>query len=155
MVHNITKKFVDDQSGAVTVDWVVMTAAVVGLGIAALGTVASGLSNASSAVETQLTDQDISTSFGASLGLTTAFNGMTANDYVTYGQGLAPGNNGAVYAHATSAASADAPAGYNFDNPLHAGNSIVYTSDDGLSYSIDGVVTPVADYSGTVEYFGA
>ena len=33
------KKFNDDESGAVTVDWVVLTAAIVGLGIAVVGVV--------------------------------------------------------------------------------------------------------------------
>lgn len=80
---------------------------------------------------------------------------MTAGNYITAGQAVAPGNNGAVYNHATNLINADAPAGYNFDNPLHDGNSIVYTSDDGMSYSVDGVVTSVADYTGNVEYFGA
>ncbi|WP_284163567.1 hypothetical protein [Frigidibacter sp. SD6-1] len=36
------KKFNRDESGAVTVDWVVLTAAVVGLGVLALGAVKSG-----------------------------------------------------------------------------------------------------------------
>ncbi|MGR3435310.1 MAG: Flp family type IVb pilin [Shimia sp.] len=36
-----------DQSGAVTVDWVVLTAAIVGLGIAAMTTVSDGVRTAS------------------------------------------------------------------------------------------------------------
>jgi len=151
------QNFLKDQSGAVTVDWVVLTAAVVGLGIATLGAVSSGVANSSDDVATQLTDQAISTSFGAVDALTTAFNGMTTNDYVTYGQSLAPGNNGAVYGHATTLAQQDAPDGYNFDDPLHDpdSNNLIYTSDDGLNYSIGGVVTPVESYSGTAAYFGA
>ena len=35
----ITKRFQEDEDGAVTVDWVVLTAAVVGLGIAVVASV--------------------------------------------------------------------------------------------------------------------
>ena len=38
-------KFLADESGAVTVDWVVLTAAIVGLGIAVMATVTSSVSN--------------------------------------------------------------------------------------------------------------
>lgn len=37
-MRHFLKKFTDDQTGAVTVDWVVLTAAVVGLGLLILGT---------------------------------------------------------------------------------------------------------------------
>ncbi|WP_425516554.1 Flp family type IVb pilin, partial [Pseudohalocynthiibacter aestuariivivens] len=36
---NFIKNFAKDESGAVTVDWVVLTAAIVGLGIAIMTTV--------------------------------------------------------------------------------------------------------------------
>ncbi|GAB4384183.1 hypothetical protein [Albidovulum sp.] len=44
-LFKITKKFQQDEDGAVTVDWVVLTAAVVGLGVAALAAVKSGTTN--------------------------------------------------------------------------------------------------------------
>jgi len=37
------KNFKKDEDGAVTVDWVVLTAAVVGLGVAGVGTVKGGI----------------------------------------------------------------------------------------------------------------
>ena len=40
---NFIKTFRNDEDGAVTVDWVVLTAAVVGLAIAALTTISSGV----------------------------------------------------------------------------------------------------------------
>lgn len=46
-VMNLLKRFQKDEDGAVTVDWVVLTAAVVGLGLvvmAAIGPAISGLS---------------------------------------------------------------------------------------------------------------
>ena len=55
--------FIKDESGAVTVDWVVLTAGVTGLGIAALLTVSSGIKDLSSDVSTQMTNQRIFTSF--------------------------------------------------------------------------------------------
>ncbi len=39
------KNFGKDEDGAVTVDWVVLTAAVVGLGVAGVATVSSGISS--------------------------------------------------------------------------------------------------------------
>lgn len=39
------KNFSKDEDGAVTVDWVVLTAAVVGLGIAGVSTVSTGIGN--------------------------------------------------------------------------------------------------------------
>jgi len=149
--------FQKDESGAITVDWVVMTAAVIGLTLATAAAVATGISGNVDNTAAQLTGQEISTSFGTDAGLTTAFNGMTTNDYITYGQGIAPGNNGAVYGLATQLAQENAPDGYNFDNPLHesSSNNLVYTSNDGQNYSIGGVVTPIDSYTGTASYFGA
>ncbi len=57
------RSFKADDSGAVTVDWVVLTAAIVGLGIAVLAVVDDGVSNLSSDISNQLTSQSIKTSF--------------------------------------------------------------------------------------------
>jgi hypothetical protein len=46
--------FVENESGAVTVDWVVMTAALVGLGLAVTSVVAGGLQETSTAIEAEL-----------------------------------------------------------------------------------------------------
>jgi Flp pilus assembly pilin Flp len=40
---NIFKAFAKDESGAVTVDWVVLTAAIVGLGMVVMTTVGGGI----------------------------------------------------------------------------------------------------------------
>ncbi len=40
---NIFKSFKNDEAGAVTVDWVVLTAAIVGLGLVVMTTVSGGL----------------------------------------------------------------------------------------------------------------
>lgn len=46
--------FLNDESGAVTVDWVVLTAAIVGLGIAVLTSVGGGTEQLADRVSSQL-----------------------------------------------------------------------------------------------------
>jgi len=42
---NIFKSFKNDEAGAVTVDWVVLTAAIVGLGLVVMNTVGTGVTD--------------------------------------------------------------------------------------------------------------
>ncbi|MFM2354363.1 MAG: hypothetical protein RLZZ528_99 [Pseudomonadota bacterium] len=58
-----SKNFRADEDGAVTVDWVVLTAAVVGLGVAALAAIKSGTASLSSRINQHLASQTISTTF--------------------------------------------------------------------------------------------
>ncbi|AML50288.1 Flp family type IVb pilin [Falsihalocynthiibacter arcticus] len=51
---NFIKNFANDESGAVTVDWVVLTAAIVGLGVAVLATVKDGVTELSETISTQV-----------------------------------------------------------------------------------------------------
>ena len=60
---NFIQNFRNDEDGAVTVDWVVLTAAIVGLGIAVLTTVGSGVENVAGDIKTDLTDTDQNWSF--------------------------------------------------------------------------------------------
>lgn len=53
ILYNL-KLFSTDESGAVTVDWVVLTAAIVGLGIAVLTSVGGGITGQSDLVEGRL-----------------------------------------------------------------------------------------------------
>jgi Flp pilus assembly pilin Flp len=46
----LIKKFNREEDGAVTVDWVVLTAAVVGLGVVALGTIRTQTTDLSDAI---------------------------------------------------------------------------------------------------------
>ncbi|MGR3548167.1 MAG: Flp family type IVb pilin [Roseovarius sp.] len=48
------KNFSKDEDGAVTVDWVVLTAAVVGLGIAGVSTVSTGIENLATTIGTEV-----------------------------------------------------------------------------------------------------
>ncbi|HHB80280.1 MAG TPA: hypothetical protein ENK83_00820 [Aliiroseovarius sp.] len=52
-------KFFADESGAVTVDWVVLTAAIVGLGIAVLTSVSGGTTNLAGDIASQLSSTTI------------------------------------------------------------------------------------------------
>jgi Flp pilus assembly pilin Flp len=51
---NMIKNFKNDESGAVTVDWVVLTAAVVGLGLIVINAVTPEIRNAGTAIATDL-----------------------------------------------------------------------------------------------------
>jgi len=56
---NFIKTFYADEDGAVTVDWVVLTAAVVGLGIAGVYAVSNGVGELAKKIETGLEADDI------------------------------------------------------------------------------------------------
>ena len=58
---NVFNTFLNDESGAVTVDWVVLTAAIVGLGIAVLTSVGSGTATLADNVSGALADTEVST----------------------------------------------------------------------------------------------
>ena len=62
-MFKIAKKFNNDEDGAVTVDWVVLTAAVVGLGIAALAAVKKGTGTLTSKISSHLSTQSIVSTF--------------------------------------------------------------------------------------------
>jgi len=57
-------EFIRSEDGAVTVDWVVLTAAVVGLGVAVVVTVANGTLSHSSGLNKYLANADVTTSYG-------------------------------------------------------------------------------------------
>ncbi|MEZ5751473.1 MAG: hypothetical protein R3D60_05695 [Paracoccaceae bacterium] len=60
---NMIKNFIANESGAVTVDWVVLTAAIVGLGLAVITTVRAGVNSLGTDIRTSLTNASV-----ASLG---------------------------------------------------------------------------------------
>ncbi|MEM6408678.1 MAG: pilus assembly protein [Pseudomonadota bacterium] len=59
------RKFFSDETGAVTVDWVILTAGVVSLALAAIGVITDGTEAYSGDVEDALNQDIISTSFDA------------------------------------------------------------------------------------------
>jgi len=57
----LIKKFRRQEEGAVTVDWVVLTAAVIGLGVAALTAVSTGTSTLTGKISASLGAQTVAT----------------------------------------------------------------------------------------------
>jgi len=55
--------FLNDESGAVTVDWVVLTAAIVGLGIAVLTSVGNGTTSLADKVSSHMATRDVTTTY--------------------------------------------------------------------------------------------
>ncbi len=53
------KKFAKDEDGAVTVDWVVLTAAVVGLGVAGVTTVSGGVGELAESISDGVADAEV------------------------------------------------------------------------------------------------
>ena len=53
-IANLFKSFKNDESGAVTVDWVVLTAAIVGLGMVVMTTVGGGITGLGDSIVTDL-----------------------------------------------------------------------------------------------------
>ena len=51
---NIFKSFKNDESGAVTVDWVVLTAAIVGLGIVVINTISPSIDSTAAVIAADL-----------------------------------------------------------------------------------------------------
>jgi len=58
MNFNAIKTFIAAEDGAVTVDWVVLTAALVGLGLAVISVVSGGMEDLSNDISTTLTNTD-------------------------------------------------------------------------------------------------
>jgi Flp pilus assembly pilin Flp len=55
---NLIKNFAKSESGAVTVDWVVLTAALVGLGLAVMAVVSGGVQDLSGEIQASLATAD-------------------------------------------------------------------------------------------------
>ncbi|WP_164871692.1 Flp family type IVb pilin [Solirhodobacter olei] len=53
-LKNLIKRFRKSEDGAVTVDWVVLTAAVVGLGIVVMGIIKPGVTSLASNIVTSM-----------------------------------------------------------------------------------------------------
>jgi len=58
---SLIKNFAADDSGAVTVDWVVLTAAIVGLGLAVITSVRTGVSSLGTNISNSLSSASVAT----------------------------------------------------------------------------------------------
>lgn len=70
----LIKNFVTSESGAVTVDWVVLTAAMVGLGFATIVLVSNGVEDLTGNINTALSDTELPGNPFATNGADTADN---------------------------------------------------------------------------------
>lgn len=73
-LFEFAKNFARDEDGAVTVDWVVLTAAIVGLGIAVITSVSGGVSTLGGNIEAELDQQSligVGTTYSATATATT------------------------------------------------------------------------------------
>jgi Flp pilus assembly pilin Flp len=61
MKFELLKNFYNDESGAVTVDWVVLTAAIVGLGIAVILAVSTGVNSLGTKISSSLSAGQVNT----------------------------------------------------------------------------------------------
>jgi Flp pilus assembly pilin Flp len=55
---NIFKRFQKDEDGAVTVDWVVLTAAIVGLGLIVMAAIRPAITGLSSSIASEINEAD-------------------------------------------------------------------------------------------------
>lgn len=58
-LFSFAKSFLADESGAVTVDWVVLTAAIVGLGLAVITSVRTGVTSLGTDISNSLTSASV------------------------------------------------------------------------------------------------
>lgn len=63
VLNSMFARFRDDDSGAVTVDWVVLTASVVGLVALAMAGLQGNMSSIGQKVENFMSSQDVATTF--------------------------------------------------------------------------------------------
>ena len=60
-LFELAKNFARDEDGAVTVDWVVLTAAIVGLGVAVMTSVSGGVGDLAGDISSSLSTQSVAT----------------------------------------------------------------------------------------------
>jgi len=58
-MNKFITNFLKEEDGAVTVDWVVLTAAVVGLGVAGVAAVKGGVDNLASSISTEMDEATV------------------------------------------------------------------------------------------------
>ena len=147
----IVMNFRDDDSGAVTVDWVVLTSAIVGISIALIILISGGVREASNGILGGI----------RSAGSFSFTSTKSATDYFDFGIAAFPDNQTEAWRAGRLEVNTDAPAGYNYDPELTATRYVdtgsgdpIYVSDDGLSYSIGGEIIAASDYddSGSTSY---
>jgi Flp pilus assembly pilin Flp len=136
--------FVKNESGAVTVDWVVLTAAIVGIAMAVIALISGGVEDASEGINGEL---EVASNFKFSFGSATA--GTMSGYFEEYGDDV-----GAIY----SAIDNDAPDGYAYLGEIDvATDTAIYHDMEGgtNNLSINGETVDSNEYfSGNPEIAG-
>ncbi len=134
--------FAKSDSGAVSVDWVVLTSAIVGIALAVLFAVSGGMRDATG---------DISNGVGNQTSFT--FGTQNAAHYFDIGIAAYPNDQTQAWLAARLAVDEDAPAGFEYDPNRtttryvdDATGQPIYVSDDGSNYSIGANVVAASDY---------
>jgi len=144
---DMLNRFARNDSGAVTVDWVVMTAAVLVIGLAVLESTGSGVTSLGVRIAQALDTTEVGgTSPGAEAN--------AATHYFDLGIAQSPDNRRDAWRNARMAVHEDAPAGFNynpeFDETRYVDSATgmpVYEANDGGSYNIGGEVVSRASYN--------
>lgn len=134
------KQFIGDQSGAVTVDWVVLTAAVIGLGGAAMNSVGTGTTSLTQCTENSLAA--ITVSSGSRAGQ------MTGANFAAQAVADNPDSKIAAIKAVRAALQSSAPSGYSFAGYIDiATDTPLYVSSSDSSYLVNGEQISRADYN--------
>jgi hypothetical protein len=139
--------FITNESGAVTVDWVVLTGAIIGLGVAVMASVGTGTTGLADTVESTLEGTGIASYLPAS-------GTLTARQYVDAAGGFGQFDNAddrtAAFAAAEAAIAAKAPDGFVYAGFMDQDSEypVYLNAADGLM-SIGGETLNSADYAGT------
>ncbi len=130
------------ESGAVTVDWVVLTSAIVGIAISVIILISGGVREASYNILGGInTDWNFD------------FSTKNAESYFDFGIEAFPNDQHSAWLSARLEVDADAPDGYEYDPDMTKTRNVdnssghpIYVSDNGTTFSIDGEVIAATDY---------
>ena len=128
----MTRTFIADETAAVTVDWVVLTAALVGLGLAALGVTSRGVEHQSGAIDGALRAEGIiRTSFATVLA--NATEGFVADATIAAGTTFTELRNVSAFSFQMDATLAAGDEGILFEAGGTGSGTILY-QHDGVLY---------------------
>lgn len=145
---NLLRKIANDQSGAATVDWVVMTSAIVGIGMAVMVQISGGLENASGRISSGV--GDASRTSGLSQEVTQTAPTLSETIQALRETGLSKWK---IKRQLAAGFEADAPEGYEFKNKVVAATELpIYRSVEmPRTFSIGGEVMTRIEYLENVD----
>lgn len=147
----IIREFREDEHGAVTANWVVMTAAIVGIGMAVLVQMSGGLENATGNITSSIGEANtVSGVSQATIGTAPATRILADTIRALQEAGL---SNRKTRNQLKQQIVADAPEGYKFSNRIDVATELpVYQSlSRPRTYSVGGGVMTKSEYNENVE----